>query len=147
MAASDLVERAIDAIQTGRPVLLPTDTVYGLCATPTDEGIDRAYAAKGRVEAQPTALLASDVERLLEVVPELHGDPARIMRALLPGPYTLVLPNPGHRYPRLTGARPDTIGVRVAALPAASRLVLDAVGCVLATSANAPGEPSALCGV
>jgi L-threonylcarbamoyladenylate synthase len=94
------------------------------------------------VEAQPTALLASDVDRLLELVPELRGEPARIMRALLPGPYTLVLPNPARRYPRLTGARPDTIGVRVANLPVASRLVLDAVGCVLATSANAPGEPS-----
>jgi L-threonylcarbamoyladenylate synthase len=142
MAASDLVERAIDAIRSGGAVLLPTDTVYGLCAAPTEEGIDRAYAVKGRVEAQPTALLAANVERLLEAVPELHGGPARIMRALLPGPYTLVLPNPAHRYPRLTGTRPDTIGVRVATLPVASRLVLDAVGWVLATSANAPGEPS-----
>jgi L-threonylcarbamoyladenylate synthase len=142
MAAIDVVGRAIDAIRRGASVLLPTDTVYGLCAAPTEQGIDRAYAVKGRVEAQPTALLASDVDRLLELVPELHGDPARIMRALLPGPYTLVLPNPARRYPRLTGTRPDTIGVRVAALPVASRLVLDAVGCVLATSANAPGEPS-----
>jgi L-threonylcarbamoyladenylate synthase len=142
MAATDVVERAIDAIRRGAPVLLPTDTVYGLCATPSEAGIDHAYAVKGRAEAQPTALLASDVDELLELVPELQGESARIMRTLLPGPYTLVLPNPARRYPRLTGARPDTIGVRVAALPPASRLVLDAVGCVLATSANAPGEPS-----
>ena len=142
MATIDLVERAIDAIRRGASVLLPTDTVYGLCAAPTEEGIDHAYAVKGRTEAQPTALLAPDVDRLLELVPELHGESAHVMRTLLPGPYTLVLPNPARRYPRLTGARPDTIGVRVAALPAASRLVLDAVGCVLATSANAPGEPS-----
>jgi L-threonylcarbamoyladenylate synthase len=142
MAAIDVVERAIDAIRRGATVLLPTDTVYGLCAAPSDEGIDRAYTVKGRVEAQPTALLASDVDRLLELVPELHGEPARVMRTLLPGPYTLVLPNPARRYPLLTGTRPDTIGVRVAALPVASRLVLDAVGCVLATSANAPGDPS-----
>jgi tRNA threonylcarbamoyl adenosine modification protein (Sua5/YciO/YrdC/YwlC family) len=142
MAAVDVVERAIDAIRRGASVLLPTDTVYGLCAAPTEEGIDRAYAVKGRVEAQPTAVLAADVDRLLELVPELRGEPTRVLRALLPGPYTLVLPNPAHRFPRLTGARPDTIGVRVANLPVASRLVLDAVGCVLATSANAPGDPS-----
>ena len=37
---------------------------------------------------------------------------------------------------------PDTIGVRVAILPDPSQRVLDAVGCVLATSANAPGGPS-----
>jgi tRNA threonylcarbamoyl adenosine modification protein (Sua5/YciO/YrdC/YwlC family) len=141
MAADDLVERAIDAIRRGASVLLPTDTVYGLCAAPTEEGIDHAYAVKGRMQAQPTALLASGVDRLLDLVPELHGEWANIMRTLLPGPYTLVLPNPARRFPRLTGARPDTIGVRVAVLPTSSRLVLDAVGCVLATSANNPGEP------
>src|ERR1700722_20733981 len=105
-AAGDVVERAIAAIRDGAAVLLPTDTVYGLCAAPSEQGIDRAYTVKGRVEAQPTALLASRVDRLLELVPELHGSSARIMRALLPGPYTLVLPNPARRFPRLTGARP-----------------------------------------
>ena len=39
------------------------------------------------------------------------------MRALLPGPYTLVLPNPARRYPWLNGASPETIGVRVPLLP------------------------------
>ena len=35
--ASDAVQRAIDAIRAGRPVLLPTDSVYGLCASPDGE--------------------------------------------------------------------------------------------------------------
>ena len=64
------------------------------------------------------------------------------MRALLPGPYTLVLPNPAARYRWLTGDRADTIGVRVPDLPPAVGRVLAAVGCVLATSANEPGGPS-----
>ena len=36
---------------------------------------------------------------LLECVPELRGRAGVIARALLPGPYTLVLPNPARRYP------------------------------------------------
>jgi L-threonylcarbamoyladenylate synthase len=63
------------------------------------------------------------------------------VRALLPGPYTLILPNPARRYRWLTGVRTDAIGLRVPELPEPSRLVLDAVGCAMATSANDPGGP------
>jgi L-threonylcarbamoyladenylate synthase len=64
-----------------------------------------------------------------------------VARALLPGPYTLVLSNPARRFRWLTGSRPDTIGVRVAQLPPPARAVLDRVGAVAATSANRTGEP------
>ncbi|MGZ4308233.1 MAG: L-threonylcarbamoyladenylate synthase, partial [Gaiellaceae bacterium] len=57
------------------------------------------------------------------------------------GPYTLILPNPARRYAWLTGERPDTIGVRVPEPPAGAAEVLDEVGAVLATSANAHGRP------
>jgi L-threonylcarbamoyladenylate synthase len=130
---------AAEAIRAGRPVVLPTDTVYGLCADP-----ERKHAAaevarlKGRGARQPIALLARDVDRLLERVPELDE---RLLRTLLPGAYTLVLPNPAGRYPWLTGERPEAIGVRVPELPPTSAKVLDEVGAVLATSANAHGRP------
>jgi L-threonylcarbamoyladenylate synthase len=117
--------------------VLPTDTVYGLCADPEQERAAREVARlKGRETRQPIALLARDVDRLLERVPELDD---RILRALLPGPYTLVFPNPSGRYPWLGGN--ETIGVRVPDLPAAAAGVLDEVGAVLATSANLHGGP------
>ena len=71
-------------------------------------------------------------------MPELD---AAIARALLPGAFTLVLPNPARRFPWLAGARPDTIGVRVPALPPAAQAVVETVGAVLATSANRHGGP------
>ncbi len=139
----DPVDDVIAAIRDGLPVLLPTDTVYGLVAGAGDEQhAARLYRLKGRAGAQPTALLAGDVETLLTCVPELRGRSEQIVRALLPGPYTLVLPNPAARFRWLTGDRPETIGVRVPDLPAAVRRVLAAVGCVLATSANEPGGAS-----
>jgi L-threonylcarbamoyladenylate synthase len=132
----------IDAIRAGRPVILPTDTVYGLCADPQrPEPARRVARLKGRDEAQPLALLAADVDALLECVPELRGRSDTIARALLPGPYTLVLPNPARRFGWLTGARPDTIGVRVPELVGEARTVVERVGAVLATSANLHGGP------
>ena len=137
------VQRVIDAIRAGEPVLLPTDTVYGLCAAVDEVAVRRLYELKGRGPAQPTALLASSVAVLLELVPELRGRAAAIAQALLPGPYTLVLPNPARRYAWCTGDHPDTIGVRVPELPAEAQRVVVAVGVVAATSANEPGEPAA----
>ena len=64
-----------------------------------------------------------------------------IVRALLPGPYTLVLPNPGHRYQWITGSTPDRIGVRVPELTGPGAEVLSRVGAVVATSANVHGGP------
>jgi L-threonylcarbamoyladenylate synthase len=124
-------------------VLLPTDTVYGLCSGIDEESVGRLYELKGRPGAQPTALLASSVQMLLALVPEIRGRPAAIARTLLPGPYTLVLPNPARRYAWLNGESPATIGVRVAELPPEAQRVVAAVGAVAATSANEPGGPAA----
>jgi len=141
------VDETVKAIRSGQPVILPTDTVYGLCATPfTYDAALRVYMAKRRDGSQPTALLATDVDMLLECVPELRGRSAEIARALFPGPYTLVLPNPARRYRWLAGSTPEKIGVRVAELPGDAATVLERVGAVLATSANLPGglEPRRL---
>ena len=134
-----MIDRAVEAILAGRPVILPTDTVYGLCTTASSApAVEALYRLKGRAATQPTAILAGDVDALLESVPEL---PERVVRALLPGPYTLVLPNPARRFAWLTGERPDTIGVRVPNLPADAAEVLRRAGPVVATSANLPGSP------
>ena len=137
-----MIDEAVAAIQAGKPVVIPTDTVYGLCTTAyREDAVGRLHRLKDRPESQPTALLASSIEMLFECLPELRGRAGTIARALLPGPYTLVLPNPGRRYRWLAGERPDTIGVRVPALDGPGREVVDRVAAVAATSANTSGEP------
>ena len=136
------VRDAVAAIHAGDLVILPTDTVYGLACTPDGEEPTNALTAlKGRPHAQPLALLAASVDRLLDAVPELRGRSESVARALLPGPYTLVFTNPAQRHARLTGERPETIGVRVPALAGPGAAVLDDVGVVVATSANIHGGP------
>lgn len=134
------VPEAVAAIRAGKPVILPTDTVYGLCVSAyTSDAANRLYDLKGREGTRPSALLAHDVDTLLDCIPELRGRAAVVARALLPGPFTLVLPNPAHRFRWLTGTRPETIGTRVAELPPAAAAVLEDVRAVAATSANRPG--------
>jgi L-threonylcarbamoyladenylate synthase len=128
-----------EALRAGLPVVLPFDTVYGLAAEPYDEASTRRlYELKGRAATQPTALVAASVERLRELLPELDTTCAW---HLLPGPFTLVVPNPAHRFVWLTGMNPDALGVRVPDVAGPTHAVLEEVGAVVATSANRPGEP------
>jgi L-threonylcarbamoyladenylate synthase len=136
------VQEAVGAIRAGDLVVLPTDTVYGLACTPDGETpVEALSTLKGRPPEQPLALVGASIDRLLDAVPELRGDAERVARALLPGPYTLVFPNPAQRFARLTGERPETIGVRVPDLAGPGAVLLDQVGVVAATSANVHGGP------
>jgi L-threonylcarbamoyladenylate synthase len=136
------VEEAALAIRSGLLAVIPTDTVYGLACTPyREEPVRRLSELKGRPLDQPVALVAATVDVLLECVPELRGRAGVVARSLLPGPYTLVLPNPARRFPWLTGDRLDAIGVRVPDLAGPGRDLLEAVGAVAATSANLHGGP------
>lgn len=111
--------QAVAALRAGRAVILPTDTVYGLCALPAHE--DVLYDLKGRDRSKPVALLAADVESLLMAEPGLDGS---VLERYLPGPFTLVF---------------GDVGVRVPVLPPSAASVVREVGVVAATSANLAG--------
>jgi tRNA threonylcarbamoyl adenosine modification protein (Sua5/YciO/YrdC/YwlC family) len=78
---------------------------------------------------------------LIECVPEFRLGWQTLLEEVLPGPYTLVLPNPKRRLRTLSPGREETIGVRVPELPELSRQVLEQFGVVAASSANLHGEP------
>jgi L-threonylcarbamoyladenylate synthase len=135
-----MIEAAVAAIRRGEAVVVPTDTVYGLATTPhSEDAVRRLYRLKGRGDAQPTAIVAGELDVLFELLPELRGRAETIARALLPGQYTLVLPNPARRFGWLCGERPETIGVRVPELSGPAAALLEQVGAIAATSANQPG--------
>jgi len=112
---------AVAALRAGCAVIVPTDTVYGLCALPEHQ--DVLYELKGRDRSKPVALLAANIDALVAAVPEL--DPS-VLGRYLPGPYTLVV---------------GDVGVRVPNLPPSAAAVVHAVGVVAATSANLSGGP------
>jgi L-threonylcarbamoyladenylate synthase len=116
-----VTQAAVAALRAGRAVLLPTDTVYGLCALPEHE--DVLYELKGRDRSKPVALLAADVDSLAAAVPGLDR---LALERYLPGPYTLIF---------------GALGVRVPDLPPSAAEVVREVTVVAATSANLSGGP------
>ncbi|HUN78650.1 MAG TPA: Sua5/YciO/YrdC/YwlC family protein [Solirubrobacteraceae bacterium] len=171
--AAGLDERAAHdfarCIAAGGVALFPADTVYGLACDPDDaDAVRRLYELKGRPPRQPAAVMFFALAPALAALPELGPRTRGALERLLPGPLTLLLPNPGDRWPLACrpaavvepsdaaglgeapapgnaaglGAAP-ALGLRVPALPA-SLAALAAVGRpVLQSSANISGEGEA----
>ena len=123
-------------IATGGVAVFPADTVYGLACDPASPAaVARLYELKGRPADKPAAVMFFALDRALEALPELTPGLRRAVEALLPGPVTLLLPNPLARWPLACGPDPWTLGLRV---PDAGPLGAVALP-VLQSSANRSG--------
>jgi L-threonylcarbamoyladenylate synthase len=140
----DAVERLERCVAGGGVAVLPTDTVYGVCCDPDDEqAARRLYALKGRPAARPAAVMFFGLEPALEMLAELHHDERAVLQALLPGPVTLLLTNPGLRFAPACRTDPATLGLRVPRLPERLRALGSLTRPVMQSSANMSGEPDA----
>jgi L-threonylcarbamoyladenylate synthase len=125
-----------DCIAAGGVAVFPADTVYGLACDPTSrEAIARLYALKGRPADKPAAVMFFSLQRALDALPELGPRTRGALAALLPGPVTLLLPNPLARYPLACGHDPWTLGLRVPA----PGVLADVAVAVMQSSANVSG--------
>ena len=131
-------------ISVGGVALFPADTVYGLATEPdTREGVDRLYAIKRRRPERPAAVMFFDRELALAALPELGTRTLAALGRLLPGPVTVVLPNPARRYPLACGPVPDRLGLRVPALSGALEPLAAVRWPLLQSSANPSGGADA----
>ena len=131
---------AVEVLNGGGLVALPTDTVYGLAAFPWNvDAVVRLYEAKQRPSDMPIPLLLSGVDQLSRVA-TLPSQFERLTARFWPGGLTLVLPK--------TEIVPDsvspgpTVAVRVPDLLLARDLIREAGGVLAVTSANVSGQPS-----
>ena len=134
-AARTALERCV---LDGGVAVFPADGLYGLACDPLRaEAIARIHAIKGRDDGKPSAVMYFSPLAMRELLAGLGERSRAAVAALLPGPLTLVLANPEHRYPLACRADPDRLGVRLIAGPLAG------ASCpIFQTSANRSGEPA-----
>jgi L-threonylcarbamoyladenylate synthase len=134
-AARSALERCIGH---GGVAVFPSDGVYGLACDPLDaDAIGRIHRLKGRDEGRPAAVMYLSPLALRELVGGLGPRTREALGALLPGPVTLVVPNPQRRYPLACREDPERLGVRLIDGPLAGAM------CPLfQTSANRSGDPA-----
>lgn len=133
-AARAALERSIAARGIA---LFPADGLYGLACDPLDGGaIARIHRIKGRDDGKPSAVLYFSPLAMRELVEGLGPRTRAAAGALLPGPVTLVVANPGRRYPLACREDPERLGVRLLDGP-----LWGAMCPLFQTSANLSGEP------
>ena len=143
IANRQAIERAADALRSGRLVAFGTETVYGLGGDPTnDRAVAAIFDAKGRPCFNPLISHVADAEAVVR-----HGieTPLAVELAAIfwPGPMTLVLARrEGCLVSRLALADLATIAMRVPANDKALAFLAAAAVPVAAPSANRSGKIS-----
>jgi L-threonylcarbamoyladenylate synthase len=136
------VARAVDVLNSGGLVGLPTETVYGLAArADNDEAVAKIYIAKGRPSGHPLILHISDISELNRYAVNIPREAMNLAQQCWPGPLTLLLHKSVEVSHHVTGGR-DTVAIRVPANDCALSIIGRCGHAVAAPSANVFGHVS-----
>ena len=132
-----------DEIKSGKLIIYPTDTVYGLGAIISNEqSINNVYQAKSRSFSSPLIALLSSVDKVDEVAKVTEKERELLQKlggAFWPGALTVILKAREH-IPSIMISGGDTIGVRIPNLDLSIKIIELAGGVLATTSANISGE-------
>lgn len=135
-----LVDDIAAALRDGGVIAYPTDTVYGLgCDAYHAEAIETLYDLKKRPRSEPVSVICTDLMDIHRQA-TIPGFAYQIIKQLLPGPYTFILPRKNPQLKTLLGPNPN-IAIRFPKHDL-SLVLTKALGHPLvSTSANISGDP------
>lgn len=133
------VKMVIDVLRSGGIIIYPTDTIYGLgCDIFQQKSIERICRLK---QIQPSkakfSFICDDLGHLSQYAKQLANPVYRLMKELLPGPYTFILPA-SKQVPKILKTKKDTIGLRIPDNNIARTIVRELGHPILSTTL--PGE-------
>ena len=133
---------AVQVLQQGGLVAMPTETVYGLAANALDPvAVSKIFTAKGRPSDNPLIVHIASMDQLPALVSTISPTAQKLMNAFWPGPLTLVF-SASHLIPPIVSAGLSTVAIRFPSHPIAQKLILSSGLVLAAPSANTSGKPS-----
>ena len=106
------IKKAVEILRQGGVIIYPTDTVYGLgCDLFNKKGIERIYDIKKRDRKQPLSFICSDLKDISQYA-QVSDYAYKVMKRLLPGPYTFIL-KASRLVPKIIIPKRQTTGIRV----------------------------------
>jgi L-threonylcarbamoyladenylate synthase len=127
---------AIQRLQQGEVVAIPTETVYGLAADARNEdALRQIYAIKERPSSNPLIVHLASLSQVEDWASAFPPLAQTLARAFWPGPFTLVLPAKPTVSSIVRAGQP-TVALRVPAHPIALQLLQESGLALAAPSAN-----------
>lgn len=136
------IESIRDALKDGAVMLYPTDTVYAIgCDLNAKAAIERVRKLKQLANDKPLTFLCSSLSNIADYA-QVSNNAYRIIKRLIPGPYTFLLPAT-KLVPRLVmNPKRRTTGIRVPNHSICQALIEALGNPVISTSAATAFSPS-----
>ncbi len=107
-----ILKAAVEILRNGGLIIYPTDSVYGLgCDLFTKSAVEKIYRQKGNDKRKLLSFICPDLKGIAEYAYVSNGA-YKVMRHLLPGPYTFIL-NASKQVPKILLEKRKTVGIRV----------------------------------
>ena len=136
---ADVLDFAVAAVQSGKIIIYPTDTVYGLGADPFNErAVTRIFSIKNRPRSRPLPLAVSGVN-MVDDIAFITGKAQKLMEQFWPGALTVILKKREGLLDIVTGGG-NSLGVRAPDHEIPLALIRRMARPLIATSANLHGE-------
>lgn len=143
--SDEIVNHAASVLREGGIVLLPTDTVYGLCSVLSDRvatGAQELFDIKKRDTGISIPVLVSKPTDLYVAGREIPDYAKKLAETFWPGPLTIVVKASDRVKPEFRKKEDDSIALRCADSELVHKLILAAGGALFATSANTHQMPA-----
>lgn len=133
------LERIAELLRRDGVIAYPTDTLFGLgCLASRKKAVDRIHQIKGRDPKKPMSMLCSDMEMFCRYTRHLETPTFRLLKQMLPGPYTVLLPA-SREVPRYLQNK-QVVGLRIPDHPFCRALVAQLGEPIITTSAELPDQ-------
>lgn len=135
-----IIDQIRDELRSGAVMLYPTDTVYAIgCDLNVKHAVQRVRQIKHLSNDKPLTFLCSSLSNIAHYA-YVSDSAYRLMRSLVPGPYTFLLPAT-KLVPRLAQEpKRKTTGIRVPDHPVCQALLESLGSPVISTAARLPEE-------
>ncbi len=134
------LERIAELLHRDGVIAYPTDTLFGLgCLASRKKAVDRVQQIKGLDPKKPMSILCSDLEMFCRFTRHLDTPTFRLLKQLLPGPYTVLLPA-SREVPRYLQNK-QVVGLRIPDHPFCRALVGLLGEPIITTSVALPDQP------
>ena len=139
-----LIKQAVQIIQSGGIVALPTDSCYALvCQLDNKTAVERVRRIREVDEKHHLTLLCRDLSEIAQYA-KVDNRQYRLLKAATPGPYTFILEATKEVPRRLSHPSRKTIGLRVPENPIAHALLAELGEPLLGTTLIRPEQEDPL---
>jgi tRNA threonylcarbamoyl adenosine modification protein (Sua5/YciO/YrdC/YwlC family) len=134
------IEQIKNALQRGAVMLYPTDTVYAIgCDLNVKSAVERVRQIKQLSNDKPLTFLCSSLSHISEYA-QVTDQAYRIMKSLIPGPYTFVLPTTKLVPKLVMSPKRKTTGIRVPDHQVCLALLNSLGNPIISSSAHLPDQ-------